>query len=370
MKTSIMSDLSVQYFEPAFAAKHRTITEKMRDCPVWVALILPILMTAAMAWLDYATGWEVSLFIFYAAPIFLAVWWAGSWAGLFIAALSGVAWWLANESFHPYESRFGYTWAYLNRQFYFGLVVFAVKTVRTKQQADATRIQMLEERRQLEQDIVAVSEHEQQRIGQDLHDGLCQQLAAIGCAARVLADDLQAQKNPEARDAAMIEEAIQHAVLEARSLARGVFPVHVDHNGLAAALAELGQVMSRLTGVAIVAKDSAEVSVDDPEVSMHLYRIAQEAVANAVRHSGAHEITINLKKIGAELELRIEDDGTGIDKGTQTQGTTGMGLRTMRYRAQALGASLEIASRYGGGTIVRCLLNLKTNHPNADHGQN
>jgi signal transduction histidine kinase len=128
--------------------------------------------------------------------------------------------------------------------------------------------------------------------------------------------------------------------------------------------------MSRLTGVAVVAKESEEVSVDDPEVSMHLYRIAQEAVANAVRHSGAHEITINLKKTGTELELCVEDDGTGIAKEAQAQGTTGMGLRTMRYRAQTLGASLEIASKHGGGTIVRCRMRLKPNRLNTDHDQN
>jgi signal transduction histidine kinase len=370
MKSNTVRALFPLELEQAQTSAWTAVTNVMRHKSAWLAGALPLLLVLFIGWLDYVTPWDVSLFIFYAFPIILAVWWSGSMAGMLIVIVSGVVWWFANETTHPFGTQLAYVWALINREFYFCIVVFAVNAVRSKQEADAARIKMLEERRQLELDIVAVSEHEQQRIGQDLHDGLCQQLAAIGCAARVLADELHAQKNLEARDAAMIEEAIQHAVLEARNLARGIFPVHVDRNGLAAALAELGQVMSRLTGVAVVAKESEEVSVDDPEVSMHLYRIAQEAVANAVRHSGAHEITINLKKTGTELELCVEDDGAGIAKVAQAQGTTGMGLRTMRYRAQTLGASLEIASKHGGGTIVRCRMRLKPNRLNTDHDQN
>ncbi len=362
MKASTITALFQPEPETTLPGVGAAVTKGMRRQSVWLAIALPVLLTLLLGCLDAATGWEISLFIFYALPITLAVWWIGTKAGLFIALLAGVVWWVANEGAQPYETSLGYFWAVVNREFYFGVVVVAVTVVRNKQEADAAHIQMLEERRRLEQDIVAVSEHEQQRIGQDLHDGLCQHLAAIGCAARVLAEDLQAQKVSEARDAVMIEESIQQAVLEARNLARGIFPVHVDRSGLAAALVDLGKMMHRLTGIAIVVKDCVDVPLDAPEVSMHLYRIAQEAVANAVKHSGASEITVAMKLSGGELELRVADNGSGMPS-PRMRGE-GMGLRTMRYRAQAIPANLEITPRSAGGTLVCCRLQL---HHLRDH---
>ncbi|MFN0079064.1 MAG: ATP-binding protein [Prosthecobacter sp.] len=359
MKSNTRTALFAPELSMAPTSGWSSVTTVMRRQPAWLALVLPLLLALLMGWLDYDTGWEVSLFIFYALPIFLAVWWSGSRAGLLIALLSGVVWWFANKSTHPYDTQMGYAWALVNRVFYFCVVVFAVTAVRSRQEADAARIQMLEERRQLEQDIVSVSEYEQQRIGQDLHDGLCQQLAAIGCAARLLAEELQALAVPAVRDAVMIEASIQQAVLEARNLARGIFPVHVDRSGLAAALADLARMTSQLTGVAIEVKEGIEAQLDNPEASMHLYRIAQEAVANAVRHSSARQIVISLQLTGSELELRVEDDGTGMTDRSPDAGE-GMGLRTMRYRAQALGAVLEIKPRAGGGTTVRCRLPVQT----------
>jgi signal transduction histidine kinase len=254
----------------------------------------------------------------------------------------------------------GYAWAMINREFYFCVLVFAVNAVRSKQDADAAHIRMLEERRQLELDIIQVSEHEQQRIGQDLHDGLCQQLAAIGCAVHALAEELHSQQLPAAHDAALVVESVQQAVADARDLARGIFPVHVDDSGFSAALKELAGNTSRLTGVSIVIQESGEIQIDSPKVAMHLYRIAQEAVANAVRHGRAREIVIALNQRGDVLELRLEDDGVGMvtDK---TSAVTGMGLRTMRYRAQSVGATFEITPRSTGGTCVCCRLRLPAN---------
>lgn len=355
MKTGVLQSSSSSSFRPAIpVSRPRKVTTRyMRAAPAWVAIILPLAATLAMGWLDKVTGWEVSLFIFYAIPIACAVWWSGQAAGILVSVLSGVVWYVANVETHPYETQIGFLWAMINREFYFGVVVFATAAVRNKQDADAEHIRMLEERRQLEQDIVRVSEHEQQRIGQDLHDGVCQHLAAIGCAARVLADELQAQNVAAARDAVMIEESIQQAVMEARNLAHGIFPVHVDRNGLSAALTDLASMTSRLTGVSIDVKEAAEVYIDGPETAMHLYRIAQEAVANAIRHSGATHVTISLAKVEGVVELKIEDNGSGV---VFAAGKTdsGMGLRTMQYRAQSLGAEFKIESKQGSGTTVLC----------------
>ena len=340
------------------------LTNSMRSRSPWLTIALASTLTVIIGWLDNITGGEVTWFIIYGVPIFLAVWWADNRAGLAIALLSGAVWWLANMSTTHYTTQLGYAWALTNRTVYLCVGVFAVTALRNKQQADESRIRMLEERRQMEKDIVSVSEHEQQRIGQDLHDGICQQLAAIGLAARVLAEDLQAQGVQAAHDASLIENSLQQVVLEARNLARGIFPVHVDRSGLAAALADLGKITSKLTGIPIVVDDCVDVPMDAPEVSMHLYRIAQEAVANAVRHSGAAEVRISTRIVNNALELRVEDNGKGMPAGAEKPGE-GMGLRTMHYRAQALHAELTVKPRAQGGTSVVCRMPLPiSNTPN------
>lgn len=343
-----------------------TITNYMRRQPFWVAMLLPLALTFLMGWLDSLTGWEVSLFIFYAVPIILAVWWSGSTAGFLIAIFSGLVWWYSNTDTNPYETKLGYLWALINREFYFCVVVFAVTAVRRRQDADAAHIHMLEERQQLEKDIVSVSEHEQQRIGRDLHDGLCQQLAAIGCAIRALTEDMQSRGIDGADDAAQIEESLQQAVVEARDLARGIFPVHVDRSGLSTALRDLAEKTSKLTGTSIEYTENSELQLDSPEASMHLYRIAQEAVANAVRHGEARHIQIRIELNDLQLGLIIKDDGKGMDY-RAVRKAEGMGLRTMRYRAQAIGAMLTFEPCLSGGTRVRCQLNIEHDPSTQDH---
>jgi signal transduction histidine kinase len=351
---------------PAQTGSWAALTDIMRRQPFWLAILSPTLLTFLMGWLDDVTGWEVSLFIFYAIPIVLAVWWSGSTAGFAISILSGIVWWMANNDVHPYVTELGYIWALVNREFYFCVVVFAVNAIRNRQDSDAAHIHMLEERRQLEKDIVSVSEHEQQRIGRDLHDGLCQQLAAIGCAVRALTEDLHTKGLESASDAAQIEESLQQAVVEARDLARGIFPVHVDRSGLSAALRDLAQMTSRLTGTSIEVQENSDLQLDSPEASMHLYRIAQEAVANAVRHGQAKNIQVKVELNELTLNLIIEDDGKGMDF-RAIRKAEGMGLRTMRYRAQAIGAELHFEPRLGGGTRIRC--QLKIEHESDNHSE-
>ncbi len=340
-----------------FRMRSGSLTVKMRASPLWLSLLMPVLLTVSLGWLDNITGWEISWFIFYALPIILAVWWSGARGGLFVAIVAGGVWWVANKDTHPYATQMGYAWAMLNREFYFCVLVFAVAAVRSKQDADASHIRMLEERRQLELDIIQVSEHEQQRIGQDLHDGLCQQLAAIGCAVHSLAEELHSLKLPVAQDASLVEVSVQQTVADARDLARGISPMHVDEFGFSVAVKELAANTSRLTGVAIVVQENGKIHIDCPKAAMHLYRIAQEALANAVRHGRAREIIIVLNRLGDVLELRLEDNGVGMGAGKSLAGA-GMGLRTMRYRAQSVGATFEITPRSAGGTCVCCRLRL------------
>ena len=339
---------------------HERITHFMRRQSPMLPPTLSFLLVLLIGWLDWTTDWELSFFVFYALPILLAVWWGGKRSGYIIATVSALVWWLANVDSHPYTTQIGYAWAMASRWVFFVVVCWSGHAVRKKQQGDAEQIRQLEERRQLEHDIVAVSEHEQQRIGQDLHDGLCQQLAAISCAQHVLASDLRAQSNPAAQDAAMIEEAIQHAMIEARTLARGIFPIQVGASGLAVALNDLAQMTTRLTGAEISVTDSNPVSCLEPEVTMHLYRIAQEAVSNALRHGRATEVVISTRLEAGNFILLVEDNGCGFDA-LRKNAVDGMGLRTMRYRAQSLQAQFDVGSRPNGGSFVCVKLDLN-NH--------
>jgi signal transduction histidine kinase len=312
-----------------------------------------IFLLAGVALVDWWVGWEISLFIFYAFPIALAAWVFGSAAGMGLALLSSGAWLIAQGSGIPYTTTSGLGLALVNRIFYFFVVAFAVVAVRKRNAADAARIRTLEDLRQVERDIVEVSEYEHQRIGRDLHDGLCQQLAAVSCAVSSMARELGEKGDPIAPDAEMIQRSLERAVLDARNLAHGILPVHVDSQGLAVALSKLAASATALTGIPVTLHEDG-FHLEHPMCAMHLYRIAQEAVANAIRHGSAARVGIFLSAGEGWLEMRVEDDGIGFSLG---KGGEGMGLRTMRYRAQVMGgADFSVKRRDTGGTVVSCRL--------------
>ncbi len=323
----------------------------------WLKFASAWVVVGAIGWVDYETGSELSLFGLYAIPIFMAVWF-GTWrAGLLMAIASTVIWWLANWSVNPFSTLLGYNIAAASRLLLFVIVAVASSVIKSKQEVDRARIEALERTRELEEQIVRVSEREQRRIGQDLHDGLCQHLAAIGFAAKSLADDLEQNDRPEAPAAQEIEQLIKSAVIEARDIARGVFPVQMDSAGLSAALEGLADNTRRLTSADVTFSDEGEVEVANVATAMHLYRIAQESVANAVKHAAPKHVGITLETRGRIIRLKVEDDGKGFfEKGGLNKG---MGLRTMAYRARQIGATLAIQERdEGSGTCVSCELPL------------
>jgi signal transduction histidine kinase len=336
--------------------KHAVNTSPVR----WLVLGLCLLGAGVIGILDVETGWELSLFVLYGIPIFFAVWYWTLPVGIVLSLTCTIIWWLANKAENPYTTWWGYQVAALSRFAYFSIVVVAGMILKKKQDSDKAQIEALERTQELEREIVRVSEREQRRIGQDLHDGLCQHLAAIGCAAKSLADDLGNEARPETATARELVELLKGAVVEARDVARGMFPVQIDNLGLAAALDEMACAASKLTNVAVTFLEIGEARIHDPEISMHLYRITQEAMANAISHGKPKHIVITLDRTEEMLRLIIEDDGTGF---FITQGETkGMGLRTMAYRARLIGATLEVSERDGPGTCIRCELSLDSSN--------
>lgn len=315
-------------------------------------LIWGCALVLCIGWLDKSTGWEWSLFVFYALPILLVVWYGDRFTALLFALVCTGVWWWANVGQHPYSTDWGYAVATLSRLAYFLFVAIGGAALRHERDVDKQRVKALEHARELEKDIVRISEEEQRRIGQELHDGLCQYLAGIKCAVGILRNHCEKKGKPETAKLREIELMLKDGVTQARDLARGVFPVMADELGFAAAVEELTRNAGRMYGREVEFEMQGDVSVHHPESAMHLYRISQEALSNAMRHASASRISMQLSGDAKSVTLIVDDDGCGMDGSCAGKG--GMGLRTLQYRARSLGAELSVNSRPGGGTRVRC----------------
>jgi len=210
------------------------------------------------------------------------------------------------------------------------------------------------ERERLEELILQISDQERERIGQDLHDGLCQLLSGIKFKITLLEQKLQARACPEAQDARALEDLLSGAVREARRTARSLHSLALEGRSLRSALEDLAASIGNLHGVACVFRFRQPVRVREQVVATQLYRIAQEALHNAVRHSHATRIALRLAGGQHGLTLTIRDNGCGFR--SRPKGNTGLGLRLMRYRARAIGASLEVRPGRAAGTEVTCRL--------------
>ena len=210
---------------------------------------------------------------------------------------------------------------------------------------------ILEDRaRGLEGEILAISDREQRRLGQELHESLCQHLTAIAFMARSVALRLKKHRVIEVEHIEKIAELINDGVTEARTIARGLHPVEMEPPGLVTALAAL--VKQRHWPVRCRLEADEEISVQDSTVALHLYRIAREAVINANKHAAAREIIVRMKRSGKGIELSVIDDGLGIPANSSFG--SGMGFHIMEYRARSIGARLEIKQVKPHGTRVTC----------------
>jgi two-component system CheB/CheR fusion protein len=209
------------------------------------------------------------------------------------------------------------------------------------------------ERRRLEKEILEISTREQRRIGHDLHDGICQQLAGIGFLSDILADKLQEQNRPEAAEAQSISELVNKANKQTRGVARGLFPVRLEENGLASALEELAENAGGFLNTRCEFRCSGPILIQDHAVANHIYYIAQEAIVNAVKHGKAERIEVGLVGAnGGGCILTVRDNGVGLNSGVAP--SRGMGIRIMKYRARMIGAEVQVQPATGGGTEVVC----------------
>jgi PAS domain S-box-containing protein len=216
----------------------------------------------------------------------------------------------------------------------------------------SSAIRDISERKRLEKTVLEISEREQRRIGQDLHDGLGQHLTGIAFMSKVQEQKLVERQIPEAADAAKIVELVNDAIRRTRELSRGLLPVVSEAHGLMSALRLYATEVEDLFGVVCRFQCEETVLIHDAPMATHLYHIAQEAVNNAIKHAGAKTIVIRLFCGESEGTMIVKDDGIGIQRPAAPH--AGVGLHIMNYRAGIIGGNLEIRREHPRGTAVVC----------------
>ncbi|PYK06331.1 MAG: hypothetical protein DME67_02930, partial [Verrucomicrobia bacterium] len=208
----------------------------------------------------------------------------------------------------------------------------------------------IERRKGLEGEILAVSDREQQRLGQELHDGICQHLTAVAFMARSVALRLKNHRVIEVSDIEKIAQLVNQAASDMRDLSRALHQSDVDAAKLADALQDL--VDREIWRVPCRLEVKPSFHIEDDAAAAQLYRIAREAVINANKHAQAREIVIRLERLPRGMVLRVTDDGIGFSNGAGLK--HGLGFHIMNYRAQLMGGHLDIESPKRGGTRVSC----------------
>lgn len=218
-----------------------------------------------------------------------------------------------------------------------------------------TQIGRLIERKELERDLIRTTHKEHRRIGEALHDTISQQITGIGMLARSLERKLEDENHPQAPRAHAILESVREASAQVRALSRGLNPGQVAPAELDQAIMLLANRTKRDFDIECTYTANAPINPNDEFEATEILRITSEAVHNAVKHANANRIDIEVRADPVQFAILVIDDGDGFDPDdSQNQG---VGLRTIRHRADLIDAQLSIHSRPGEGTAVRCIIN-------------
>ena len=229
---------------------------------------------------------------------------------------------------------------------------------RVRQRTEALTREM-QERLRLQKEVLEIADREQRRIGRELHDGLCQHLTGTAITAQVLADTLAERHAAEADHARKIVTLVTSAIGQTRTMAKGLLLADIVPEGLPAALDELCADVSTQHRVSCRFRDESAQARLPSGAANHLFRIAQEAIRNGIRHGAANQLEVRLLLQNDRLVLSIRDNGSGLLPAGQRG--LGLGLRIMAHRARMIGAAFTIEGRPGAGTVVSCTLPL-SNH--------
>jgi signal transduction histidine kinase len=315
-----------------------------------------LILATLIGYADYLTGYEQSLLLFYFLPISLAAWFANFRFGIAIVAVSVMVWVLSDlASGIPAFEFWNIGMAFASYVLFAGVVSKLGTLVRELDQRVEERTAAYEremvERRRLDQEIAQVADRERRRLGHDLHDKLGQHLTGTALAAQVLKEKLAARHSPETGDAEKLVHCLEEGIDFTRNLARGFFSPELRAEGLVVALQNLAETVSEQSGINCVLHEDELIPIHDSTVANQLYRIAQEAVTNSVKHAAANHISIRLETDGSELCLSVVDDGVGFPDKPQSEG---LGLHLMRHAAALSGGTFDIRRSGQKGTIATC----------------
>jgi signal transduction histidine kinase len=321
----------------------------------WSLAIACLVLTCLVGYVDYLTGYERSLLLFYLVPISLAAWFGSFAFGLAIAAVCVIIMVLSDiASGIPALGVWNAGTAFVSLVLFAGVLSKLATLVRELDQRVRERTAALEremaEHQRLDREIAQVADRERRRLGQDLHDQLGQHLTGTALTAQVLKEKLAARSAPEVREAEKLVQYVEEGIDLTRSLARGFFSPELDAEGLMAALQQLAENVSERFRINCVLDGDESIRIHDRTVANQLYRITQEAVTNSVKHGAARQVDIRLAKDGADLCLTIVDNGTGFPDTLPK--SDGLGLRLMQHGAALSGATFDVRRNGKRGTIA------------------
>ena len=333
-----------------------------RRSRTWI-VVVSFLLLALIGYADYRSGFERSLLIFYMVPIALGTWFI-SWRFGGVLAVVSVAVWIWGDiaAGAVYSSPDVLLWnAGIAIAFFFVLVwllhqlhsLLTALEARVQQRTAALREEM-EVRMRLERDVTEAGERERRRIGHDLHDGLGQHLTGTSLALQVLRGKLADEGSSYLKDVDKTVDLIEEAIELTRSTAKGVFPLELEAQGLSGALLELCHNTREHHPIHCELDSDETIELSDGKRATHLYRIAQEAVLNSIKHGHVSRIAITLSQSDAKIRLTVRDDGIGLSPSLSEE--RGIGLRVMKSRAGMIGAMFSVANNPEGGTTVTCEL--------------
>lgn len=324
-----------------------------------IALCCPLLI-ALISYGDYLEGDENSMLLLYLIPIALATWYNGMTTGVAMAVLSVVA-----DLFSDARAKVPMPgwWGVASSCLYFLVFIFLLSRCHgllenmqrrvEKRTADLER--EIVARKGLERKIAEAGDHERRRLGRELHDSLCQHLTGTALQAQMVVTELQVRNDPTLATAQRVVSLVNEGTHIARDIARGLFSLELEGDGLTYALDALAKTTSAQYGIDCSFDHDVEARMS-LERGTQLYWIAREAVSNAVTHAKPTCIAIRLSGSGGNVELSVEDDGSGIL--TPDVSSNGIGLQVMAQRAELAGGHLAVERSVYGGAAIRCNLSL------------
>jgi signal transduction histidine kinase len=315
---------------------------------------------------DYLTGYQISLLVFYILPVGFATIYVGPVFAIILAILSVVIsistdFWAGM----PYSETTILFWNVAIVLSVFFIVIGLLHILNSLlhglessvEQRTRALLDEMKERGRLEREIIDLSEREQRRFGQELHDVVCQELASTAIAAHMLTRKLMTTEHDETAHAREIAQMADHALETTRKVARGFFTAGFDSAGLAEALRETARQTEEKSRIACVVRWQENLTITNEGIVIHLFRIAQEAIHNVVKHAAASHIEVSLSREENMLRLMIEDDGHGLSAPSGKK--RGLGMSIMAYRAGLIGGELRTERSDKGGTRIVCLVPLE-----------